>query len=89
MGNVLQSLIWLLAGVGLGAIHMYLIGRTVAAVQSNGASRATIIPIMARLLIVTCVLILAARQGAMPLLMVLAGFLVARSITIRRVKRGN
>ncbi|MCU4651466.1 hypothetical protein N8I71_01360 [Roseibacterium sp. SDUM158016] len=79
---------WLLGGMVLGAVYMHLIARTVAALDPSASNRGAIAWVLLRFSMAAAVLSLAAIQGAGPLLAVLAGFLLSRSIAIRRAGRG-
>jgi hypothetical protein len=88
--DLLVSLVpWLLAGVALGAVYMYLIARTVAAIGPPASNRVAALWLLVRFALAASVLALAAMQGAGPLLAVLLGFLLARSVATRRVRRGD
>ena len=77
---------WLLGGGALGAVYMHLIARTVAAIEPPASNRAAAVWLLLRLGLAAAVLAIAAMQGAGPLLAVLAGFLVSRSVAIRRAR---
>jgi hypothetical protein len=80
---------WLLGGIVLGAVYMHLIARSVAAIEPPASNRAAAGWLVLRMGLSVVVLALAAMQGAGPLLAVLAGFLLSRTVAIRRVRRGD
>ena len=79
---------WLVGGVALGAVYMHLIARSVAVIGPSAPARGAIALFILRFALAASVLTLAAMQGAGPLLAVLAGFLLARTVAIRRAKKG-
>jgi hypothetical protein len=80
---------WLFGGVALGAVYMHLIARTVAVIEGPGSSRAAAGWLLLRFTMAAAIFALAAIQGAGPLLAVLAGFLLSRTVAIRRVRGGD
>ena len=78
---------WFVAGLVLGAAYLFLIGRSVAAISDGRAWRAAG-PLVLRLAIVTAALLVAARHGAFPPLLMLCGFVVMRTIALRRITEG-
>lgn len=80
---------WLLGGIVLGAVYMHLIARSVAAIGPAGSNRSAALWLLLRFAIAAIVLALAAMKGAGPLLAVLAGFLLSRTVAIRRVRGGD
>lgn len=81
------SLLWFGAGALLGTAYLYLIGRSVAAV-SDGAAWRVAVPLALRIALAAGAFVFAARHGALPLLLMLGGFLVARTVALRRVREG-
>ncbi|PWJ20251.1 ATP synthase subunit I [Jannaschia seohaensis] len=75
---------WLLGGIALGAVYMHLISRTVAAIARPVSNRAAAGWLLLRFGLAAAVLALGAMQGAGPLLAALAGFLLSRTVAIRR-----
>lgn len=83
-----QILLWLVVGGALGLFYFWSLGRSVAAFgQADGRGRA-IGFIVLRLSVAVAVMTVAALQGTAPLLLTLAGFVIARTIAIRRAKGG-
>jgi len=76
---------WLATGAALGAAYLYLVARTVAAIRPPAAKGAAAGFFVLRLGLAAGVLTLAALQGALPLLLCIAGFLAARTVAIRRM----
>ena len=83
-----NGILWLVAGVVLGGAYFFLMGRTVAAIGDVGGWRAAVLPLVMRIGLAAGVFALASVQGAAPLLITLIGFLIARTVTIARIKRG-
>jgi len=83
-----QALAWLAAGAAMGAAFLYLVARSVAAIRRPGARGAAAGFLVLRMALAVAVFTLAARQGALPLVSALAGFLVARTVAIRRMREG-
>lgn len=77
---------WGLAGLALGAAYLWLVARSVAALVAPGAKSAAGY-LALRIGLAAGVFWMAALQGAGPLLAVLAGFLVARTLTLRIIGR--
>lgn len=82
---MIELLPWLAAGVILGAAYMHLIARSVAAIETPAAYPFAAVWLILRIGLAGAVLALAAMQGVGPTLAVLAGFLLARTVAIRRV----
>lgn len=78
---------WFLAGIALGTVYLLLLSRSVAAFEPPASYRSAVAWLLLRLAVAAGVLVLAALQGAVQLLAVLAGFLVARMVAIRRFGR--
>ncbi len=87
MPDTMILIAWLAVGTVFGAAYLWLIARTVAAIQPPGTARAALGWLALRLVLAAGVLTLSAMQGALPLLAVLGGFLVARTVAIRRAER--
>lgn len=84
MPDTMILIAWLGLGAVFGAAYLWLIARTVATIHPPGTARAALGWLALRLVLAAGVLALAAMQGALPLLAVLAGFLIARTVAIRR-----
>lgn len=85
MHEHLMLISWIVAGAVLGVVYLFLIGRTVAALRPPFGRSAAWGYFVLRIAVAAGVLTLAARAGALPLLSCLAGFLVARSLMLRRL----
>lgn len=79
---------WLLAGGVLGAVYLFLVGRSVAAVGGAANWRAFALPLLLRVILAAAGFWFAARHGALPLVSMLGGFLVARGVALRRAREG-
>jgi F1F0 ATPase subunit 2 len=88
MPTLPEALGWILAGAALGAVYLYLVGRTVAALASPAARKAAVGYLVLRFALAVAAFWLAAQSGAAPLLMMFAGFLLARTALLRRATRG-
>lgn len=86
MTDPISLLAWLGTGAALGAVYLWLIARTVAAIQPPGDARAAVMWLLLRVGLAAGTLVLAAMQGAAPLLAVLAGFMGVRSLVLRRAR---
>lgn len=79
---------WFLAGGVLAAAYLDLIRRSVAALTGTGARGAAMGWLLLRVVLAAALFAGAARQGAGPLLTVLAGFLAVRTVLLARGREG-
>lgn len=86
--TLLAALGWAVAGAGLGAVYLALIGRSVAAVASDRPASGAVLWFALRLALAAGAFWVAAQSGAVALLSAMAGFLVARSVVLARARRG-
>jgi hypothetical protein len=80
-----ETVAWLVAGAALGAVYLFLIGRTIAAMAPPAARVSAAAWLVLRLALAACLFWLAAQRGAAPLVLLLAGFLLARTVALRRI----
>jgi len=80
---------WLVAGVAFGCLYLWLVSRTVKAITAPVGRTSAILYFALRLALAAGVLWLAALQGAQALLPMLLGFLLARTIIIRRFREAG
>lgn len=78
--------LWLAVGAAFGAAYLWLVGRSVAALTGAGA-RMALLYLGLRVALAAAVLWFAANQGAASLIALLLGFLLARTIILRKVRR--
>jgi F1F0 ATPase subunit 2 len=83
-GPLAEVVAWIGAGTALGTVYLWLIRRTVAAIGPPAAKTAATAYLVLRLVLAMGAFWMAASHGALPLLMMLVGFLVARTVAIRR-----
>lgn len=74
-----------LAGIALGALYFILVHRTARLHAAAGPAGRIAALYAIRLILAVAVFWAIAQQGAMPLLLTLAGFIVARMIVLRRI----
>lgn len=86
--GVLEGLGWVAAGAALAGVYLYLIGRTVAALQPPAARAAAGGYLALRVALAVGAFALAAMSGAVPLLLMLAAFILVRTLVVRRVQQG-
>lgn len=86
--SLLPFFLWIVIGVGLGFVYLHLIGRSVEAIVESGRWQTGALPLLVRIALAVAVFGFVARQGALPVLSVLAGFIAARSIGLRRIREG-
>jgi N-ATPase, AtpR subunit len=84
---LLSLAVHLAAGIGLGAI--YFRGVWQSALRFTGGAHAgtTIALMLGRFTLLGTLLTLASQEGALPLLMMALGVVIARSASVRRVRR--
>ncbi len=75
-----------LGGAFLGAAWLHLLGRSVAALTNGGSLVRVVLLTLARLAVAGAALWLVAMQGALPLLVALAGFATTRLLLLGRIK---
>lgn len=73
---------WIVPGFLLGALHFHGLGRNTALYMAGHAGRAVALQLL-RMAITVVGLVLAASQGAWPLLAAATGFLLARLFLVR------
>jgi hypothetical protein len=83
-----EILPWLAAGALLGAAYLMLIARSVAAIGAGAGWRAIAVPVVLRLILAVAALGFAARHGALPVVLMLCGFVLVRTVVIRRMREG-
>lgn len=88
MNYAIDILPWLAAGGALGAVYLFLIGRSVAAVGDTANWWSFALPLFLRVILAAAGFWFAARHGALPLISMLGGFLVARGVALRRAREG-
>lgn len=88
MAVLLQALAGLAGGLALGVAYFALLGRSVSATPPPAARPLAALFLLLRLALAAGAFWLAAQSGAVALIAMLAGFLVARGVAIRRVKEG-
>jgi len=77
----------LLGGLLLGWLYFGLIWRSARLFAQGGGLRLLLLTGLGRLAALALALLLAALEGALPLLVVAAGMLIARALYLRRVRR--
>lgn len=82
--SALEMVAWTLAGGVLGAVYLYLIGRSVAALTAGAGGATIALAVLARLGLAAAAFWLAATQGALQLGVMLAGFTLVRIVVLRR-----
>jgi hypothetical protein len=80
--------LWILGGAVLGVVYLFLIGRSVAAIRAARGWPAMVAPLVIRLALAAAAFYLAARHGALPLVLMLGGFLAPRTVALRRMREG-
>ena len=80
---------WLAAGVALGAVYLWLVARTVAAITGAGRKTDAAAWLVLRMALAAGAFWAAATQGAPAVLAMLLGFLVARTVAIRRAREAG
>lgn len=86
MSGLPQFAFWLAAGIALGAIYLWLVGRTVAAITGSGRKTIAAAWLVLRMALAAGAFWAAATQGALAVLAMLLGFLIARTVAIRRAR---
>lgn len=81
-----QLALWLVAGIALGAVYLWLVARTVAAITGSGQRTTAALWLVLRMALAAVAFWAAASEGALPLLVMLLGFLIARTVAIRRAR---
>jgi hypothetical protein len=79
--------VWLLAGAATAAVYLLLLRYSVSALVARKRFGA-VIPTALRIALAGTAFFIAARQGAVPLLLLLGGFVIVRMIVVGRVRAG-
>jgi F1F0 ATPase subunit 2 len=74
------------AGVVAGTLYFVCVWWNARLLATRGGTWITILPLLGRILVLGCVLTLAARRGAAPLLLMALGVFVARFAVMRRLR---
>jgi len=83
--NQIELVLWPVVGVLLGAFYFFMLHRVVCLITSHTAAT-LIIPLhLTRVGVTLVVLWIIALQGAVPLLLVVLGFVVARRVAQRSI----
>ncbi len=80
-------LLWLLAGTAMGAVYLWLIRYSVAAIV-DGNRFGSFACLALRIILAAAAFFAAAQQGALPLLLALSGFIFARTLLLFGIKAG-
>lgn len=89
MTAIPELVFWLAGGIALGAVYLGLVARSVAALAQSHRISAGAIYLLLRMALAAGAFWAAATRGALPLLVMLAGFLIARTIAIRRAREAD
>jgi hypothetical protein len=89
MTGLPQLAFWLTAGIALGAVYLWLVARTVAAITGEGRKTSAAAWLVLRMALAAGAFWAAATQGALPVLVMLLGFLIARTVAIRRAREAG
>jgi hypothetical protein len=80
---------WLAAGIALGVVYLWLVGRTVAAIMGSGRKTTAAAFLVLRMALAAGAFWGAATEGALAVLMMLLGFLVTRTVAVRRAREAG
>ncbi len=86
MNGPLSLAVWLIAGIALGAVHLLLLRHSVRALRAGGGKVAVWGALALRLGLAVVLFVQAAQQGTGPLLLALAGFILARTVLMKRIR---
>ena len=84
-----EAIAWLASGAAFGGVYLWLIARTVKAITRPDSRMSAVLYFALRFALAAALLWLAASHGAHALLLTLLGFLLARSIIIRRFRQAD
>lgn len=82
-----HTVLMAVAGVALGLAYFASLKRSVASFVSGGRWPRSLAEMAARIGVAAAVLLVAAKLGAVPLLALFGGFLLARTLTLRAERR--
>lgn len=83
-----EHFLWLFAGIALGAVYLGLIRYSVHALIDGG--RFGVLPHLAlRLVLAGSAFFIAAKQGALALILLLCGFVIVRTFVLSRIRAGK
>ncbi|TCP39971.1 ATP synthase subunit I [Rhodovulum marinum] len=88
MALLVQAVAGLAGGLALGAVYFALLGRSVALAAPTGTRGRALIFFGLRLSLAAGALWLTAQASGLALIAMLAGFLLARGVVLRRVREG-
>lgn len=88
MNDVMTLLPWFLLGLALGAGYLYLLRLSVRALTEGGGRLGAVWPYALRIGAAALAFYTAAQSGALAMVLVLAGFLLARSTVLRLAREG-
>ena len=79
----LLSALYFAVGAGLGLVYFSLLGNTVRQFVEHGSLKRALPLYLARIILAVAIFGLLARQGTLPLLLALLGFLSGRLLVLR------
>ena len=88
MPNLPEIVLWLILGSLLGAVYFQLMRLTIEAIGRSSAWLPAAGYFILRLGLAGGILAFSAKHGAIPLLLTLCGFLIARSVVTRTYRKG-
>ncbi len=80
------ALLYFTAGIIAGTLYFYCVWWNARLFAEHGGTRRTILLLLGRIAVLGLMLTLAAKQGAMPLLLMALGVFVARFAVMRRLR---
>ena len=86
--NTLMLPLYFAAGIACGIVYFRFLWWDVRRFAAAGSPAVTILSMLARVAFLGGVLILASKQGALPLLLMALGVFIARFVVVRGVRAG-
>ncbi len=84
--NPLEVVMWLAIGMALGGLYFFLLRREVSLLSSHAAAIRIVLFHLIRVAIALAVFWTIAQRGALPLLLALLGFVIARHLVQRSIR---
>jgi F1F0 ATPase subunit 2 len=84
--DALRMAMYFVAGIAAGTLYFVCLWWNARRFAERGGALSSILLLLGRILLLGCLLMLAARQGAMPLLLMALGVFIARFAVMRRLR---
>jgi hypothetical protein len=86
---LMQLALWVAAGLALGAVYLLMLSQSVSVITGAGGWVRAVAWLILRVAVAATTLWMAAQNGALAILLLLAGFMIARTATTQWMRRAD